>query len=243
MRALAIAQVGLALLAGEVSAAAPAGLMHETTAPERPVGTVIVIHGGGWQQVGEPAVNFIRPQAARFVGYGWRAVNVDHRRGYRAVRDVVRWYDYVRARYAGPICAFGESSGAHLALMLAVRRDVDCLIGHGAITDLTRVGGTKDAARLRERFVRPSFGRRTAEFSPVRHARRIEAPVLLATSENDTWARCVQMRYLKRALPSVRTYCLRGGDARFIHARVSPRALERQHDRERALLARVAAGG
>jgi hypothetical protein len=114
------------------------------------------------------------------------------------------------------------------------------VIGHGAITDLARVGGTVNAARLRTEYVAPSFGARARDLSPVTHADDIRAPVLLAASVDDQWSGCRQMRYLVRVRPGTRAYCLHRGEEDFIHATVGRNALQAEHARERALLARAA---
>lgn len=233
-----------ALLAVAILLATPAcghaSLYSETLEPANARGTVLVIHGGGWQWVGPQYVQNIQPEAARFASYGWRTVNVDYTAGRASLRDIRGWYDRVRSLYPGPVCAFGESAGAHLALMLAHARSVDCVIGHAAITDLRTIRGSKDAKLIREKFVPPSFGDKLTEYSPVAHTARTGVRVLLANSQRDTIAPCRQLAAYKRAQPDARTVCVAGGRAPFIHAGVDAAALERLHIAERRLLAQVA---
>lgn len=220
--------------------ASPRGLYGETTTPPNPHGTVLVIHGGGWQWVGRKYVELGRPDAQRIQSYGWRTVNVDYRAGAASIQDVIAWYDWVKRSYSGPICALGGSAGAHLALMLAAKRPVACVIGHAAITDLRHIRGSKDAKLIREKFIPPSFGRRLLENSPIAHPARPQTRVLLANSERDTIGPCHQLDQYKLARPATRTVCLPAGHAAFTHANVDQGALTRLHAAERRLLTEVA---
>ena len=248
MLRLAVITVALSvLLVGSADASERVGVVvqkparySEILAPADPVGTVLVIHGGGWLRVGAPEVRYEEQEAWRLRSYGWRTVNVDYRPGWRSLRDVVAWYDWTRANFAGPVCVFGRSAGAHLALMLASRRRPDCVIGHGAITDLRAVTGSPEAATLRQDYVQPAFGTQRVTFSPLLWLARPRVRVLLATSTGDRWAQCRHIvRYAGRRL-ATRAYCLPSGTAGFIHADVTTEALNTQHARERQLLASVA---
>ena len=242
--------VCLALPAHACGAQKPAGakppLYSEVREPAgTPLGTVIVVHGGGWTQTGEGEVRYIAGEAARITGYGWRTVNVDYRPGRLALRDVLAWFDWTRDTYDGPICVLGSSAGANLALLLAAKRpSVRCVIGHGAITDLLNVKGTKKQRTLRRDYITPSFGRSDAELrrmSPIDVPVHADQRVLLATSAGDPWAPCAhQLVPYTRRVRGVRAHCLRAGAAMFVHAGVSPAALATEHRRERALLRDVA---
>src|SRR3954452_7737199 len=92
------------------------------TAPHgRPAGIVLVIHGGAWRAAGPRTVALMDARARSFAGWGWAGAAGDYRPFADSPGDVVRAYDAVRGRYPNlPICAYGESAGGHLALMLAV---------------------------------------------------------------------------------------------------------------------------
>ena len=119
---LAACAVASAVLA--VSLPARGRTLVTWTAPHgRPAGVVLVIHGGAWRAAGPRTVALMDARARTFAGWGWAAAVVDYRAFADAPGDVVRAYDAARERYPGlPICAYGESAGGHLALMLAVRR-------------------------------------------------------------------------------------------------------------------------
>lgn len=218
---------------------------HQVIAPaDEPRGVVLTIHGGGWQWVGEPVAHTEDGNAARFAAAGWVALNVDYRPGRKSVKDVVAWYDWAARRWPGlPICAAGSSAGAHLALMVAVRRPaVRCVIGFGAITDLATLRGTPKTDELRRDFVIPSFGAaQLRRYSPIRAAERVRARVLLLTSRKDPWAPCSQIRAWARRDSDARTVCLPSGKEPFVHANVSAAALRVRDEAERELLARAAA--
>lgn len=225
------------------SPAAPSslrGLYSETLEPANPKGTVLVIHGGGWQWVGRKYVEMGRPDAQRIASYGWRTINIDYRAGAASIPDVIAWYDWVKRSYDGPICALGGSAGAHLALMLAADRSVACVIGHAAITDLRHIRGSKNAKLIREKFLPPSFGRKLLENSPIAHPARPRTRVLLANSARDTIGPCHQLDRYKRKRPATRTVCLPAGHAAFTHANVDPGALFRLYAAEKRLLTEVA---
>lgn len=216
----------------------------ELEEPQRPRGTIIGIHGGGWRRVGAREVAGERAETTRLAGYGWRVLSVDYEPGAAARRSLREWHDYARKRWDGPICAFGRSAGAHLALLLAHDRPLACVIGHGAITDLERVGGSPEADELFRRFVLPSFGAGLRRHSPVRIAAGLRIPVLLATGEGDVLAPCAtQLAPFARRNRRAQIACLPAGEAPFIHGPVDRAALAAQHRRERRALLLAAAPG
>lgn len=233
---------GLLLFLPTDAPAAPA-LYHERIEPPNPQGTVLLIHGGGWQWHGKAVTKTETGNAQRFSRYGWRTINVDYRPGRQALGDVIAWYDHIRLTYPGPIVAFGRSAGASLALMLASRRDVNAVIGEGAITDLTNIKGNHQAALLRRGFVAKAFGTRLATLrrnSPINHGVRNRAPVLLATSAGDRYADPRrQLEPYRRRHPTARVFSLPVGSREYVHRDVDPEALRQQHAREHALLQRV----
>jgi acetyl esterase/lipase len=206
----------------------------------RPAGVVLVIHGGAWRAAGPRTVALMDARAGTFAGWGWAAAVVDYRAFADAPGDVVRAYDAARGRYPGlPICAYGESAGGHLALMLAVRRPLACVIDAAGPVDLPRLDGTPQADWVRAK-AQAAFGD-LRDASPTHHAAAIRAPVLAGYAAADRIVPASQGRYLERALPRARVIELgAGAGPRFVHAAVSPAALRGWWSAVRAELQRAA---
>jgi acetyl esterase/lipase len=209
---------------------------YEVGRPAGPVRRVmLLVHGGGWFQVGLGAMAMDREAAAAWRAAGWETVNIDYRACGRSVGDVVAMYDRVRRRVGPrmPICVEGESAGGHLALMLAIRRPrVACVIALAAPTDL-RTGN----ASVR-RHAREAFGAdRLRALSPVTGVRRVRARVLLATAEDDPYIPLTHARVFATRLRAVRprafvtVAALGPGPLPFVHgtaARAAVRGLHRR---------------
>ena len=128
----------------------PAPAYYELGAPsgaylgQPPKGLMITIHGGGWYVVGPGAVAAERPFADLWRSSGWETLNITYSACSQSLPDVVWFHDAARALFGPrlPVCAYGQSAGAQLALMLANSRpDVGCVIAEGAPTDLTSISG------------------------------------------------------------------------------------------------------
>ena len=211
------------------------------TAPHgRPAGVVLVIHGGAWRASGPRTAALMAARARIFASWGWAAAVVDYRAFADAPGDVVRGYDAARRRFPDlPICAYGESAGGHLALMLAVRRPLACVVDAAGPVDLPRLGGTPQADWVRAKAL-AAFGD-LHDASPTRHAAAIRAPVLAGYAAADRIVPASQGRDLKRALPHARVIELgRGHGPRFVHASVPPAALRSWWSAVRAELQRAA---
>ena len=123
-----------------------------------------------------------------------------------------------------PICAYGESAGGQLALMLAVRRPLACVIDAAGPVDLPRLDGTPQADWVRAKAL-AAFGD-LRDASPTHHAAAIRAPVLAGYAAADRIVPASQGRYLKRALRRARVIELgAGAGPRFVHATVPAAAL------------------
>lgn len=211
------------------------------TAPHgRPAGVVLVIHGGAWRASGPRTVALMNDRARTFAGWGWAAAVVDYRAFADSPGDVVRAYDAARERYPTlPICAYGESAGGHLALMLAVRRPLSCAIDAAGPVDLPRLGGTPQADWVRAKAL-AAFGD-LRDASPTDHAAAIRAPVLAGYATADRIVPASQGRYLQRALPRAHVVALgAGAGPRFVHASVPAAALRAWWGAVRAQLQRAA---
>jgi dipeptidyl aminopeptidase/acylaminoacyl peptidase len=179
-------------------------------------------------------------RARTFAGWGWAAAVVDYRAFADSPGDVVRAYDAARERYPSlPICAYGESAGGHLALMLAVRRPLSCVIDAAGPVDLPRLGGTPQADWVRAKAL-AAFGD-LRDASPTDHAAAIHAPVLAGYAAADRIVPASQGRSLQRALPRAHVVEMgAGAGPRFVHASVPPAALRAWWGAVRAQLQRAA---
>lgn len=229
----------IAVLSGVVAlAAAPAsfasttthvdGLTVQVTPPQgdhlgQPTrGAVLVIHGGGWQATGPQTL----ADMDRYVGWvtraGWTAVSVDYRPHLQSLVDTQHLYWWTRHRYGHrPVCTLGESAGAHLALMVAVRYpSVACVVGLGAATWLPAV--ESENHDLWNQMTWTTFPTATlAQYSPVTYARQLErTPILLGTSAADRVLPAAQLRRFLKADPRAHGMVLRAGQAPFTHAPV-----------------------
>jgi acetyl esterase/lipase len=211
------------------------------TAPHgRPAGVVLVLHGGAWRAAGPRTTALMDARARSFAAWGWAAAVVDYRAFADAPGDVVRAYDAARARYPRlPVCAYGESAGGHLALMLALRRPLQCVIDAAGPVDLPQLDGTPQADWVRAKAL-AAFGD-LRDASPTHHAAAIHAPVLAGYAAADRIVPASQGRYLKRALPHARVIELgAGAGPRFVHATVPAAALRSWWSAVHAQLQRAA---
>ena len=134
----------------------------------------------------------------------------------------------------GPICLYGESSGAHLALVAAARqRAIDCVIGLGTPTDLPLYeseGATSSEPRVRQvaAQIKKFFGTTSAElapWNPVGLASSIRADVLLLREGDDPIVSPAYAQRFRAASPGTKVVELEAGDAsqRFVHGTISAR--------------------
>lgn len=208
-------------------------------APAEPAarGVMLIFPGGGWFPQPAEAVKITSHYVDRYEKLGWVARNVVYRPGgEEGYEDVVQAYDVTRRSYPGaPVCAVGESSGGHLALMLAARRPLACVEAVGAPTDLRALKG---AAR---RVAVKAFGRDgLAEWSPVLHAGDIGGRVMLVQADNDLIVDPRQARLMKDAKPGAELVRLPPGRLGFMHlTKIDKEAYRRYLQAERRMLAAV----
>jgi pimeloyl-ACP methyl ester carboxylesterase len=200
--------------------------------------TMILIHGGGW--AGHSALGLellMKRPGDLLLKRGWRVVSIDYNEGAAGLRDVLNAVDAEVARRTsnGPLCLYGESSGAHLALVAASRLPaiIDCVIGVGTPTDLSLYGAKGAVAdsqiRLLASRIRRFFGTTTAEiaaWNPVTLAPSIDAEVLLMREADDHLVSVDHSERFKAARPATRIVELESGDptdpsAVFLHGTVS----------------------
>jgi dipeptidyl aminopeptidase/acylaminoacyl peptidase len=175
----------------------------------------------------------------RFRRRGWITYTISHRPLHRAFGDVAAAYDALRRRTPGaPICAYGESSGGHLALMLAQRRSsLDCVIAASPPTDLVR--WPVEARAMHDAVERLKGRVSLRRWSPARHARHIRQPVLLLHDPADAIVPFVQSADLAARLPRGALVALCPGPVRHVHTHVGAACLHRASRAEGALLRRA----
>jgi acetyl esterase/lipase len=161
-----------------------------------PRGTVVLVHAGGWvgpDRERQWALDWW--PGAVFRRAGWSTRTIDYAAGKAGLGSVTAEIAAAIARSPRrPVCAYGESSGGHLALLAAAALPrMRCVIGLGAPTDFER--WRSDAVREGRAFsltsysqtVVPTFGAGRVEdaWEPVAAAARIRARVLLVGQADD----------------------------------------------------------
>jgi acetyl esterase/lipase len=196
-------------------------------------GVVLVIHGGGWQGGQPRLMQGIEPDAERLARWGYIAWSVDYRSGRRSLEDVVDWYRLIRTRHPQRrICAKGTSAGGHLALMLAVRTRIDCVIDESGPTDLLRF----EFPTVERFFPTP---RTRQAFSPLGYAESNVfngTRILIAHLRSDPLVPFAHSRRFHREVES-RLVPLPAGEVPFVHGAVDALALARYRRLERRYLA------
>ena len=215
-------------------------LYREIEKPKRkPVGAMLVIHGGGWLQ--DPAaVVSERPQAKRFADEGWLVWNVDYGSGSGGFDDIEYWHRTLSKKTSGPVCVYGGSAGANFALVLAARERVDCVIADAPATDLAGL-----AEPVSEQFVVPAFGNEQDEFSPLalateRPGAYADTRILIGHLKDDVVVPIDQSTRFADSLPfDVPVFELPSGAAPFEHGGVAAGALAEYQEAQSELLSEV----
>jgi acetyl esterase/lipase len=202
-------------------------------------GTVIMVHAGGWAgHDGYAQDQLMKSPGNLFLERGWRVVSVDYNDGTEGLQDVlnVAGAELARSTGDGPLCIYGESSGAHLALVAASRlRAIDCVIGLGTPADLTLYqaqGSVSPDARVRlvVSQINKFFGTTLEQNAPwnlVALAPSIHADVLLLHEADDTIVPPIHALRFQAARPTTQVVPLEAGDpsdpsTEFMHGTVSP---------------------
>jgi acetyl esterase/lipase len=184
-----------------------------------PRAVLMMIHGGGWRGVDRAQLARAAQLGVRLQKLGYATMAVDYRAGALGLDDVARFYSEARRRVdAGtPICAFGESAGGNLALLLAQREPrLDCVIANVAPTDLPAL--VRSSPTGIARIATQAFGREGLKrFSPALHPESTDADVFLLYSENDPLVPPEQGELMERALTRSTLVVLGPGDAPFGH--------------------------
>ncbi len=210
-----------------------------TVDPAGPVrGTVVMVHAGGWAGHDANAQDLLSKSPGNiFLERGWRVVSIDYEDGTAGLQDVLNAAGAELARNSadGPLCLYGESSGAHLALVAAARlRSIDCVIGLGTPTDITLYQAEASvSADARVRLVASQMSRffgttlqETAPWNLVALAPTIHADVLLMHEADDSVVSPLHAARFAAARPTTQTLELEAGDPNnpdddFMHGTVS----------------------
>ena len=94
-------------------------------------GTMLMVHGGGWQGPGPQSQKAVMALPGDTLSQrGWRVVSVYYDAGAAGLQDVLDAAAGELAQPTGdPLCIYGESGGAQLALVAASRLpEIDCVI-------------------------------------------------------------------------------------------------------------------
>ncbi len=203
---------------------------------------LVILHGGGWWQIGSGPVQSERPVADGWRRHRWRTLNLDYHGCASSVGDVIALYDHFRKLASGhAICAFGESAGGHLALMLAVNRPaVRCVIAYAAPMDLPALPGSRTIGGLPGQPTTSgpeyvydaaiaAFGaHQLTNLSPTRQAQRIKARVLLAEASNDFLIPWSQLTgFAARRPRRTRIMHVPPGPVQFVHGTSTVAGLQR----------------
>ncbi len=203
-------------------------------------GTVIMIHAGGWAGHDADAQSALSKSPGNlFLERGWRVVSIDYEDGTAGLEDVLSaaGAELARNSTTGPLCLYGESSGAHLALVAASRlRAIDCVIGLGTPTDLSLYQAESAVSndgrmRLVSSQISRFFGttlEQTAPWNVVALAPKIHADVLLLHEADDEVVSAQHAARFAAARPTTQTIELQPGgnpddpSTFFMHGTVSP---------------------
>ena len=201
-------------------------------------GTMILVHAGGWAgHDGYAQGELLKDPGNLFLARGWRVVSIDYDEGTAGLQDVLdaAGAELARGTSDGPLCVYGEASGAHLALMAASKlRAIDCVVGVGTPTDLLLYNAEAEASsdarvKLVASQIRRLFGttpEQTAPWNVASLAPAIRADVLLVHEADDELVTGVHAQLVKTARPTTQLIELEPGDkndptTQFMHGTVS----------------------
>ena len=196
-------------------------------------GTMILVHAGGWAGHDAHAQKLLMDRPGDLLlARGWRVVSIDYEEGTAGLQDVLNAAGNELARKStdGPVCIYGESSGAHLALVAAQRlRAIDCVVGLGTPTDFP-LYEAEATASLDERLklvlsqIKRFFGDTVdslAQWNPLSLAPAIRSDVLLVHEADDQVVSGEHDARFRAARPTTQTVTLEAGGSQFVHGTVS----------------------
>lgn len=201
---------------------APGSAMAATTGPVAPLvsapasaakGTMLMVHGGGWTGPAPLAQTSLMTMPGETLSArGWRIVSVDYHAGSAGLQDVI---DAAGAELAspagGPLCIYGESAGAQLALVAAARTSgVDCVVAMGPPADFeayqAEIQASNDSGRsiigAQMRNVWGQTPEERAPNDPVKLAKSIRGDVLVMREADDALIPIEQVENFVAARPT-----------------------------------------
>jgi acetyl esterase/lipase len=171
----------------------------------------------------------------RYTKRGWSVLNVTHHTGRRSVADVLGYVKEARAQVGPrrPVCLWGNSSGAHLAVLALELADADCVTAEGVPSMIKTRAELDRIAKVEPRYIEywgdsPEEWRR---WSPVTYASGgvfpgdppisttgLHGKVLVGTVPDDLATSPKEAELLRRANPAqVEHRVLATGPCRFAH--------------------------
>jgi hypothetical protein len=176
-------------------------------------GTMLMVHGGGWQGPGAKSQKFLMEQPGEMlVARGWRVVSLDYNAGTEGITDVLNAAGQELRRAEGNLlCLYGESSGAQIALVVASRlKAVDCVVAAGAPTDfhayLAEAKSSGNGSRkIIAGQIEDVFGTTedvTAPWEPVKLSKLITSDVLMLRETDDSLMPREQLDHFLGARPT-----------------------------------------
>ena len=201
-------------------------------------GTMILVHAGGWAGHDAHAQRLLMERPGDLLlARGWRVVSIDYEEGTAGLQDVLNTAGSELARQSsnGPVCIYGESAGAQLALVAAQRlRAIDCVIGLGTPTDLP-LYNEEAAASIDEKIklvasqITRFFGdtlEALTPWNPVALAPAIHSDVLLIREADDNIISAQQYERFGAARPTTQIVTLEPGSpgdpaTKFVHGTAS----------------------
>jgi len=196
-------------------------------------GTMILVHAGGWAGHDAHAQKLLMDRPGNLLlARGWRVVSIDYEEGAAGLQDVLNaaGNELDRKSTDGPVCIYGESSGAHLALVAAQRlRAIDCVIGLGTPTDFPLYEAEATASpderlKLVLSQIKRFFGSTLdtlAQWNPLSLAPAIHSDVLLVHEVDDEVVSGEHDARFRAVRPTTQTVALEPGAEKFVHGTVS----------------------
>ncbi len=222
-------------------------------------GVVLLLHGGGWFNVGPAGIEAERANADRWRARGWRTVNATYRACAYSFLDAAAFMSKVTAKWPGlPSCVTGSSAGAYNALWVAANnQDVDCVVARGAPTDPAALhdqlapdyyihGGTwTEGPRVLQNWMTAAAGYENLPGLTI-GTRPLHAKILLGIAAGDwliPWEQATSLQARMLAVDpaqQVDTVQLDAGVVPWVHAGVSTAVADDFNAREAALMDLVA---
>lgn len=226
---------------------APLGVYAETPlaaprwiVPKNPKAVVIVIHGGSWVGESSGFLDDMTPYAQELsTRSGAATMNIDYHTGSASLKDVVAAYDVAHKKFPNlPICATGNSAGGNLALLLANKRRLNCVISEIGPTNLyTGSQYIKDIATSHFK------AENLTVWSPVYATKKLRSPTMLISATNDPIVPHSQALEFKKKFPKSIVVTIGPGDqlgTYHVHAPVDSVQLDNARKRESNFIKQVA---